>query len=215
MRTNKLGPIVVLSAAVFLLLWGRRVEAAGQSLEFKGSLSGTTATIPLDLDADSCSTTDGVTICADSSALAAFAGKQAGGIEAGEYTGQAVGEADPVPGTGCLIAPTTIQSCRIGSVTDGCEFQGVAGDAVLRFSRTGDLEILQLTSSTLCGDLSKGLPANFTFKQSYAITGGTGRFAGATGTFTETGRGQALDEDPQGHEFDWAQASYSGTITAP
>jgi len=158
-----------------------------------------------------------VTICADLSSLGTFAGKQSGGIEAGELTGQSVNETEPVPGTGCLIAPAAIQSCTIGSVTNACKYQQVAGGTrATRFSSTGDIETSKLISATLCVDYSSGkLPFNFIFSSSLAITGGSGGFTGATGTYTETGTGQLLSIDPQGHNFGWLQGSYTGTIEKP
>src|SRR5215469_2567430 len=110
MRTIDAVLTVIFAIALFLFILGRRGEAAGQSLDFKGSDSGTSVTVPFDFDADSCTTTGGMTICRDSSSLFTGAGKQSGGIEAGEWTGQALNEFVPVQGTGCLIAPTAIKS---------------------------------------------------------------------------------------------------------
>ena len=163
-----------------------------------------------------------MTICADLSSLGTFAGKQSGGIEAGELTGQSVNETEPVPGTGCLIAPAAIQSCTIGSVTNACEYQSVGGTVAARFSSTGDIETAKRISGTVCVDFSSGtgtlppkLPFNFIVSSSFAITGGSGRFAGATGTITENDTGQLLSTDLQGHDFGWAQGSFTGTINKP
>jgi len=163
-------------------------------------------------------------ICTDLSGLGTFAGKQSGGIEAGEFTGQGVNAAEPVPGTGCLFAPTTIQSCTIGSVTNACEFRFVPGGTLaFRFSSTGDIETLKRISGTQCVDVSGGtgtlppkLPFNVITSASLAITGGSGKFAGATGTLTETQTaGQILSIDLQDHSFGWFQISYTGTINKP
>jgi hypothetical protein len=86
MRTIKAASVVSFAVAVIVFLAGQRVQAAGQSLEFRGSDSGTVVSVPLDIDADSCTTTVGVTTCTDLSAYGNTAGKQSGGIEAGEFT---------------------------------------------------------------------------------------------------------------------------------
>jgi hypothetical protein len=99
--------------------------------------------------------------------------------------------------------PLPIKSCTIGSVTTGCEFQEVAGNVVDRDSATGDIEILQLAAtpaSTSCVDLSSGVPPfNFTYAEHFNIVGGTGKFAGVTGSLTATGFGQSLSSDAAAH----------------
>src|SRR5262249_48192520 len=84
MRTIEAVLTVIFAIALLLFVAGRRTEASGQSLDFKGSFSGTAVNVPFDLDADSCTTIRGATICTDLSAFATVAGKQSGGIEAGE-----------------------------------------------------------------------------------------------------------------------------------
>src|SRR5260370_20118583 len=110
MRAIKAASIVIFAVAILFYPTSRRAEAAGNSLKFKGTFSGSGANIPLDIDVDSCTTTGGVTVCTDISALGSSAGKQSGGIEAGDFTVQGVSEIDAVAGTGCLLAPTAIKS---------------------------------------------------------------------------------------------------------
>jgi hypothetical protein len=120
MRPIKAVSIVIVTVALLCFPASRRAVAAGTSLNFKGTFSGSGPNIPLDIDLDSCTTTGGVTVCTDLSALGSSAGKQSGGIEAGDFTSQDVTEIVPVAGTGCLLAPTQ-KSCTLGSVTNACE----------------------------------------------------------------------------------------------
>ena len=220
MRAINAASIVILAVAVLFFPTSRRAEAAGQSLKFKGTFSGSSANIPLDIDVDSCTTTGGVTVCTDMSALGSLAGKQSGGIEAGHFTFQGVSETDAVAGTGCLLSPTQ-QSCTLGSVTNACEYQYVGGSGATRFSSTGDILTSTLTSGTLCIDYSNGtgttiqLPFNVTGSDTSNLTGGSGKFAGATGTSTSQFNGQVLSADFQGHAFSWSQGSYEGTVVKP
>jgi hypothetical protein len=221
MRPIKATSIVIVAVALLFFPASRRAVAAGNSLNFKGTFSGSTASIPLDIDVDSCTTTGGVTVCTDLSGLATNGGKQSGGIEAGDFTGQGVTEIDAVAGTGCLLSPTAIQSCTLGSVTNACEYQYVGGSSATRFSSTGDISTQTLTSGTLCIDFSNGtgttiqLPFDFAGSETYNLTGGSGKFAGATGTSTSQFTGQVLSADFQGHAFSWSQGSYQGTAIKP
>jgi hypothetical protein len=112
-----------------------------------------------------------------------------------------------------------IQSCTIGSVTSGCEFKDVGLNNVNRDSATGDIELFQLAAapaSTTCVDLTSGVPPfNFTFTEYDNITGGTGKFAGVTGSLTSTGFGQILSLDAAGHGLRWFSSSFTGTETTP
>jgi hypothetical protein len=56
-------------------------------------------------------------------------------------------------------------------------------------------------------------PLTFTINSTYA--GGTGRFAGATGSSVGSGVGAVLIEDLRGNSFGWFSNSFAGTITAP
>jgi hypothetical protein len=64
---------------------------------------------------------------------------------------------------------------------------------VIRFEKTGDLLFSDLVSGTLCVDLTPGVPP-FSFQGviDASLTGGTGRFAGVSGTYTENSGGQFL-----------------------
>jgi len=218
MRPIKAVSIVIVAAALLCLPASRRAVAAGNSLNFKGTSSGSTTNIPLDIDLDSCTTTGAGTVCTDMSGLATSGGKQSGGIEAGDFTSQGVAEAVAVAGTGCLLSPTQ-KSCTLGSVTNACEYQIVGGSLAVRFSSTGDISAQTLTSGTECIDYSNGtgttiqLPFDFAGSETWNLTGGSGKFTGATGTYTAQFTGQTLSADFQGHAFGWFQSSYQGTAT--
>jgi hypothetical protein len=62
-------------------------------------------------------------------------------------------------------------------------FQTVAGGGVFRF-QDGSLLTVRMTGGAACVDLTAGV-ANFTV--TYQVTGGTGRFKGASGALTSTG----------------------------
>jgi hypothetical protein len=202
---------VVFAVAVFYVLAPRTVEAGGTS-SFSGTLSGSGASITMDIDNDACGTSF---ICTELSSFNTAAGTSTGAIEPGPFTGQSVTEADPVPGTGCAFDPTHVQGCTIGTVTDACKFHFVGGASATRSSSTGDISTTKNVSGTECLDVSHGLPFNFAGSSTDAITGGSGQFAGATGTVHGTFHGQVLTNDFNGHGFAWFKESFSGTITTP
>jgi len=200
--------------AVLTLLAGGVAHA--KTRKFTSSASGTIVNIPLDLDADSCTTSGGVTVCTDFSTYFTSSAKATGTI-GGASTGQAVEEYDPVSGSGCNIlgAPVPIASCTLtGSSETGCEFKSVGSAIVYRANATGDL-LFETESTTVCEDLSSGPPFNATAAAHGTITGGTGKFSGATGKFTAAAHGQVLVTDPTGHGFGWFEGSTTGTITTP
>jgi len=197
---------VVFAVAVFSFFAVRTVEAAS----FSGTLSGSGASITMDIDNDACGTSF---ICTELSSFNTFAGTTTGGIEPGPFTGQSVDEVDPVPGTGCFFDPAHVQGCRLGTVTNACKFQFVGGAGASRNSSTGDIITAKVVSGTECLDVSHGLPFNFAGSATDAITGGSGKFAGASGTIHERFSGQVLTDDFNGHGFAWFKDSFSGTTT--
>jgi hypothetical protein len=210
MRTIRIA-LLISAVAILLSLASQRVEAAGN--EFTSTFSGTFVTTALDLDGDSCTGTPPV--CTDLSFLDTIAGKTSGGIGGGQFTGQSVVELEGVSGTGCLIASNTIKSCTLGAAANACEFQSVGvGSKADRYSSTGDIltGIVPPGGETLCVDFSTG---NHAGSASGSITGGSGKFAGVTGTFTESFNGKTLSSDSQGHAFGWFQAELTGTVAKP
>jgi hypothetical protein len=177
--------------------------------------SGSAVSIPVDMDSDSCFTAStGATVCTDSSGYANLSGECSPG---GRFTAQGLVEWDPVPGSGCNIAGTTvpIASCTLaGSSEQGCEFQLVGASNVRRDVVSGDLTFFTFsTDSRLCVDLSSGPPFNFTSNYKGTVTGGTGKNAGASGTITGGDHGQLLTSDAAAHGLSWEESSFTETIT--
>ena len=208
---------ILVGVAVLTFVPASTSHAKKSPQKFTISITGTDVDIPLDLDADSCTTTGGVTVCTDFSAYFTSWGKGTGAL-GGANTGQAVEEFDPVSGTGCTFLGSSlpIAGCTLtGTSETGCEFKTVGSSAsVSRDSATGSL-LFETESSTVCFDFSSGPPFNGTADANGTITGGTGKFSGATGTFTTSVHGQTLVQDPAGHGFGWFEGSTTGTITMP
>jgi hypothetical protein len=208
MRTIRIA-LLISAVAILLSVANKRVEAGGNG--FTSTFSGTFVTTDLDLDAVSCTGN----VCTDLSYLDTIAGKTSGGIEGGQFTGQSVVELAPVSGTGCAFATMTIQGCTLGTVTNACEFQSVGpGSKADRYGSTGDILTgsIPVGGETLCFDSATG---NHAGSVSGSITGGSGKFAGVTGTFMESFHGKTLASDPQGHGFGWFQAELNGTVIKP
>jgi hypothetical protein len=210
MRLVKIASIGIFAIAWFVFLAARGVEAA--SLKFSSTLSGSGATVTMDIDNDACGT---AVICTELSSLNTYAGTSTGGIEPGAFTGQSVDETDPVAGTGCFFDPTHVKGCTLGTVTDACEFTFVGSAGASRTTSTGDILTAKTVSGTECIDVSHGLPFNFAGSATDTITGGSGKYAGATGTAKERFSGQVLTNDFNGHGFAWFQDSIKGTIITP
>jgi hypothetical protein len=212
-RLSKIGFTGAFLVAAILLIGVQRAEA--KTFNVKSSFSGTGFSVPIDLDGNgtSCTTVGLVTTCPNDSFSSNYSGKATGSF-GGPFTGQNVDETVPVSGTGCLFAPTTIQSCTLGAVTNACEFQYVAGGSGANIrSATNSVESYIITGGTLCLDVSSGLPFNFAGTQTFSVSGGTGEFKGVTGSGTVTFTGQETSEDHAGHGFSWFTATLTATLT--
>jgi hypothetical protein len=203
------------SAALTLFVLAPATARAG-TFSFTSTSSGSGAQVSVDLDGNNCGLVNGVTTCPADSVLSTGGGTSRGfAPDSGPFTFQDVSEAVPAPGTGCSFAASSIQSCTIGSVTDGCLYNYVGGNGVSRNTSTGDLEIYTYDSGTLCINLDTGLPWSFVGQIQATITGGTGHLSNASGSFTSTFQGQILQNDPQGHGMAWVSGSSKGTLTVP
>ncbi len=200
---------------VALLALTQSDAAAAKTSTFTFTFSGSGVQVPVDIDGNGCITTNGLFICPADSALTTSGGTALKGPEPGPNTAQSVTETVPAPGTGCSFNPGSIQSCTIGSATDGCLFNFVGGNAVTRNTASGDLVFESITSGTLCINVSGAPPWNFEGQEAWTITGGTGKVNGASGSFSETFQGQILQNDPAGHGLAWSNGSGTGTITVP
>ena len=87
------------------------------------------------------------------------------------------------------------------------------GYGVGRADSTGDLIFTEITAATLCYDPTTLIQF---FSATENITGGTGRFAGATGFTTSSGTARTLFEDAAGNFFGEQSGVYeSGEIITP
>jgi hypothetical protein len=210
----------VLALAVFITAMGfaRGANAASAKVyNFKGSLSGTSAKVPLDITGDSCSVVGSVEICTSTSTLSTYGGSSTGGPPGttGAFTGQSVDQTIPVAGMGCSFAMDTIKSCTIGSNTSGCEYtyvsvNGVGGAGANRITSSGDQELFYLTGGTFCYD---GNTRQFQGTQTFETIGGTGKATGYTGTSKASFIGGILLDDLAGNGFSWFSQTFTGTLT--
>jgi len=114
----------------------------------------------------------------------------------GRCTSQGVGEA-------ALAGPAT---CPNGNPGLNLTLLPGTGHALTRFEDGGDLLLSELTSETVCYDPSTGTQ----FKSGTEnVTGGTGRFADATGELEFEGTQWPLYVDPDDNGF----AAQTGTVT--
>jgi hypothetical protein len=84
---------------------------------------------------------------------------------------------------------------------------------VQRFESTGDLVFSEQTSGTVCFDPITQIQF---FRGTFSTIGGTGRFAGATGTREISGTAKTLFEDALGNlTFGEISGTYTDTIITP
>ena len=152
-----------------LLLLAAQNDASANTVNFKSTFSGSTTTAFFSFD--------GVNLAAQGLAD----GEQNPG---GRFTLQSIGQ-DAPDGQTCTVPG--------GTPSAGTEFTLVGEAAVLRFEPTGDLLYNHDTSRTTCIDFSSGTPPfPFVGSSSGVITGGTGKYAGATGSHTASSSGFVL-----------------------
>jgi hypothetical protein len=128
---------------------------------------------------------------------------------AGNFTFQAVNDFAP-DGKTCTVPG--------GVANAGTEFTLTGEVGVSRFTAAGDLLFFKATSATVCQDFSAFPTPPFPFidTETGIVTGGTGKYLGATGTFTATVKGAALTLDATGvRSFGWFTNSSVTTVTVP
>jgi hypothetical protein len=97
----------------------------------------------------------------------------------------------------------------------GMESKLVGDVSVSRFTATGDLMFLKSTSGTECEDFSTfpTPPFAFILTETGIVTGGTGAYSGATGTFTFKVEGAVLSLDAGVGFFGWFTDTGVTTVT--
>jgi hypothetical protein len=196
-RARIIGLIVLLSAG-FQLLQARHAQA--RTVDFESTVSGTTTSALLAFDKSE-------------GTAGQFLGS---GVmqPGGRITDQGVSQITP-DGNSCTLPG--------GVPNAGTEFKLVGDAAVFRFDPSGDLLYTQATSETQCADLSSGTPPfPVVGSGSGVFIGGTGKYAGATGSFTVSFTATVLvlpggvtGTGPGFGSFAAAQVSFTGTLTTP
>jgi hypothetical protein len=177
---------VLFGTALALLLCGAPGEAAGKEIRFRSEYSGSTVTRQ-DSNDDGIKSALGILTCKSN---------------LGRCTGQAVGEA-LATGTG---------QCPNGNAGLTYTLLPGSGHGFTRFDKTGDMIFSEVVEETACYDLTSGV----LYKSGTSrITGGTGRFAGATGTGTFQGEQWLLYIDAEGNAFAAQSGTGTGTIVLP
>jgi hypothetical protein len=175
---------VVLCLTLALVV-GAATDATSRDVPFKVKCSGTSISTISDTNHDGLHGGLGTVAC-----VSTF----------GRGTSQGVGEPKVTgPGTCSNGHPGIILTLLPGT-----------GHSVGRYDKTGDMVFSELTEETVCFDPSTGMQ----FKSGTAkITGGTGRFAGATGQSTFQGTQWVLYVDADGNGFAAQEETSMGTIT--
>ncbi len=178
---------VLLSLILALMLWSAPVEAASREIRFKVKYSGSAMSTHADTNGDG---------------IRAGLGTVTGKSNLGLYTSQGVGEA-VLAGAG---------TCPNGNAGINLTLVPGTGHAVSWFEKTRDLVFSEIVSETVCYDAKTGMQ----FKSGTAkITGGTGRFAGATGQTQFEGTQWPLYVDAAGNGFAAQTGTSTGTIILP
>jgi hypothetical protein len=199
MKLKKIGIFSLMALTV-----GGFVVSVAQSAAFADgdhsghfSTSGTSYTVPMDVDGDGPA----------QSSISTYTGKGSGG----QFIGQGVSEFKAHPGTGCKVAPTTQAGCVLNGVSNACEYDSEGGVSANTYQGTKDVQTFKRLSGSICIDFGGGAPYNTDGTVVDAITGGTGRFAHSSGSITTHVWGQILSMDSAGNGFSWYRAE--GTMS--
>ena len=186
LRRKKLAASAALIAG--LLISGHAVASDKQwfqdlELRYHDETSGTTVSTVVDTNGDG--VTGGITTLKGRSSR-------------GPVTITAFAEFNPF-----AAAPSA--NCPAGTL----DFPMVESTLVYRFVG-GDLLFLRVIDAAFCMDLATGV---YEFRNSSIILGGTGRYAGATGTIDAKGQGSSMSFDPTGTKhFGWTTMKSGGKI---
>jgi hypothetical protein len=103
-------------------------------------------------------------------------------------------------------------SCQLPDGSTGEEHDLVQTHGIFTRESDGSQLFLTATAETLCLNISA---EEVSIDLRGSFTGGTGAFAGASGTWEEKGSGQGVVADPQGHFFSHFSFDLTGTLRLP
>ena len=174
-----------LGVIVAFILCGAPMEAAGREIHLRLKYSGSAMSTQGDTNRDGLKAGLGTVACTSN---------------LGRCTAQRVGEATVGGPATCLNGNPGINLTLIPGT----------GHGFTRFETTGDMLFSELSSETVCYDPS----TRTQFKSGIdRVTGGTGRFAGATGQLQFEGTQWPLYVDADGNGFAAQTGTVTGTIT--
>jgi len=175
---------VLLGMALASLVWSVPKQATSKEVRFRARCSGTAMSTHRDTNHDGFKAGLGTVACTSN---------------LGRSTAQGIGEA-------VVAGPAT---CPNGNPGVNLTLLPGTGHTVARYERTGDLVFSELTSETVCFDPVTGVQ----FKSGTdRITGGTGRFAGASGETQFQATQWPLYIDSDGNGFAAQEDTATGTI---
>ena len=174
-------------------------KAEARQLPLKGSYSGTFVNTQIDTNSDGGKAA--LYMVSQKSTLGAFTFQ---GVDEVTFAGPAT-----CPNGHAGLEFTLLRSVNPAAPTN----------YVQRSESTGDLLFSEATSETICFDPSTDPSTGITGLQfgslTVKITGGTGRFAGATGTIAYEGTAKEFFNDAAGNYFGELSGTFTGTIITP
>ena len=188
---NKRNWTIGLAFSFVIALANGRAEA--KDIPWKGSFSGSFVTTQTDTNGDG------------QKAFLSLLGFKG---TLGSSTDQSVTES--------VISQPATTTCESGNAGLNLELapppSGGAWSYVNRFDKTGDLIFGEYTSVAACLDSVTLIQF---YRGTFSITGGTGRFEGATGTGEFSGTARVLFDDGEGNFFGKQNGTYTATIVTP
>lgn len=179
----------IISTALALSVAWISGQAEAKAKSWKGKFSGSYISTEIDTNSDGSK---------------ASIGTLSGRSGLGDFTEQALGELAFVEATTCPNGDPGLLFALVSGT----------GHFVLRFD-TGDLVWGEISSETSCLDSTTGI---FHFSGETVVTGGTGKFAGATGSGQFSGENRHLfvyPSDITGRYFGEENGTFEGTIVTP
>jgi hypothetical protein len=179
--------VLLVSVILAPIVWGAPMDAASGEIHLRLKYAGNGMSTHRNPNRDAINAGWGVLTCTSN---------------LGRCTAQGVGEA--------VLAGTA--TCPNGKAGILLTVLPGTGHGFTWFERTGDFLFNEIVSETVCYDPSTGMQ----FKSGTSnVTGGTGRFAGATGQLEFEGTQWLLYVDGDGNGFGAQNGTMTGTIIVP